>query len=295
MDSLEGWHQSGISPVTNKPPWIGILGGEPTMYPQFEELCYEIQKRYPRRAFGEVGAVGLWTTGNTPQYYKYEKLINETMGFVIRNPHDDHQQQVCEHQPIATAIDELVDDMEMRKFLIAHCWVQRQWCPTINHFGAYFCEVAGAQDILLNKGLRAWPVVKDWWKRIPDENGVYGAQSDACNKCGMAVPMERDKLKTEITKFTPKMLETFRQMGLKGSAEPDVAVVDKKITNEEILAKFKRWYPGNYHGDFFPDEVSMLPDTDLGIHPEDHAELIRIGRKLPKMVDGQVEVKDTEW
>jgi len=296
FDSLEGWHEHmPLSPVTNKPPWIGIMGGEPTMHPQFEEFCAIVKRRYPkRRTFGEAGAVGFWSTGNTPQFIKHEKLIRETFGFIILNPHDDNQQETCEHQPISVAIDEVVDDLEMREFLISHCWVQRQWCPTVNHFGAYFCEVAAAYDALTNSGKNAWPVEKDWWKRIPGVDGKYGIQSDACNKCSMPVPMNRDRLKTLTTKISPNLLKTFRELGLK-AVEPDkVEVFTGKISNEFIVEKYKRWYPGNYHGDFFPDET-VLPDTDLGIHPEDHQELVRIAKKLPKIVDGKVDVKDTEW
>lgn len=297
FDSLEGWHDHmPASPVTGKPPWIGIMGGEPSLHPQFEEFLYEVRARFPKRAtFGERGAVGLWSTGTTPQFKKYQKLIYEVFGFVILNPHDDYQQETCEHQPISVAIDEVVDDLEMREFLISHCWVQRQWCPTINHFGAYFCEVAAASDALLGEGKRAWPVVPGWWKKIPGVDGKYGEQSELCYKCSMPIPMDRDRLKTEVTKISPNLLKTFRDLGLKGVDADQVQEVDKKVTNEFILEKYKRWYPGNYHGDFFPDEANQLPPTDLGIHPEDHDELVRIAKKLPKVVDGKVAVPDKEW
>jgi hypothetical protein len=285
LDTLEEWIDAPISKVRNVPHWIGIIGGEPTLHPRFEEICHLIRERFPVRAQnGQYGAVGLWSTGTTPMYHKHKKLIDETFGFLILNPHDENQEAQCKHQPISVAIDEVVPDEKMKKFLIKNCWVQRQWCPTINWNGAYFCEVAANLDIILNKGDKAWPVEKGWWKRHPGLDGLYDQSHSLCGKCGMAAPMERDLIGADVTKFSPGLLTLFRKQEMRNVADENVQIIKRVITNEEIIGRLPTWMPANYHGDFYPDEVNQLdPKEWLGIHPSEHDNAKRVAAGLPEV------------
>jgi hypothetical protein len=285
LQTLVAWTEAPVSRVRKVPHWIGIIGGEPTLHPQFVEICHLIKKYFPVRAqVGQWGAVGLWSTGTTPQYWKHKKLIDDTFGFLILNPHDKNQEEQCKHQPISVAIEEAVPDEKMRHFLIKNCWVQRQWCPTINWNGAYFCEVAANLDIILHEGKRAWPVEEGWWQRIPGQDGLYDQARDLCNKCGMAAPMERDLIGADTTKFSPGLLKLFRDKEMRAVKPEQVTLVDRKISNEEIVSRLKSWMPANYHGDFFPDEVNQLdPFEWLGIHPDEHANAIRVAQGLPEV------------
>lgn len=236
LDSLADW-----------PAKIGIIGGEPLMHPQFREFCAEIQKRFPK------DKMGLWTSGPEPLKRNVD-IIQSTFGFMAYNEHSPEQVNVCRHQPLTISIKEAVPDESLRKQLIDDCWVQRTWCASINHFGAYFCECAAAQDVLLNDGVNAWPVTPGWWNKTPD---MFQDQVDKfCGDCGMAIPMERELIKNTTEKFSPELLKKFEEKGLARLDPENVELFTYQFSREEIKQYAKRWTPGNYRGDLKPDETA---------------------------------------
>lgn len=235
LDSLEEW-----------PSRIGIIGGEPILHPKFKEICLILQKKFPREK------LGLWTSGGI-RYEEYKDLIDQTFGMLAYNEHNEHQKTTCKHQPITIAIKDVVKDEKYRKQLIEDCWVQKTWCPTISPKGAFFCEVAYAIDAILD-GPGGYPVEKNWWKRKPKD---FKDQVDRyCQHCGMAIPMERELLKTKIEKFSPANLELFKKHKLLRLEEKDVEIFDKELTVEEMEENKKTWDPGNYRGDTRKDKIN---------------------------------------
>jgi len=234
LESLEGW-----------PKQIGIIGGEPTLHPQFEEICLILQKEVPREK------VGLWSSGST-KYDGYKELIDETFGFVAYNEHDEYQKEVCLHQPITVAADDVVEDIEYRKELINNCWLQRTWCPTITPKGCFFCEVAGALDSLLD-GPGGYPIKKGWWNKKPED--FQDQVKRYCGLCGAAVPMKREPLSVKKEKFSAHLLEIFKKHKLRRLSKEDVELVEKKFTIEELEKLKWSWDPGNYRGDMRADMV----------------------------------------
>jgi len=236
LDSLAAW-----------PTRIGVIGGEPLLHPEFEAFCGEIKKRFPREK------MALWSSG-PKRYQELKPLIDETFGFIAYNEHNEEQLRTCKHQPLTIAIREAVPDAELRRKLVDDCWVQRTWCATVNHFGAYFCEVAAAQDVLLNEGKNAWPVTPDWWVKTPEE--FERQVRSFCDNCGMAIPMERELIQNEVEKFSPDLLKVFREKGLRKVDEGQVEVFDRQVSREEILVTIGDWKPGNYRGDLHDDEAA---------------------------------------
>ena len=236
LDSLKTW-----------PNKIGIIGGEPLLHPEFVQICELIMGKFP------PPKMGLWTSGGK-NYQELLPLINRTFGFVAYNEHNEEQLQTCKHQPLTIAIKDVIKDDNIRKTLIDDCWVQRTWCATINHFGAYFCEVAAAQDVLLNEGQNAWPVVPGWWKKTPDQ---FKDQVDKlCDNCGMAIPMERELIKNKTEKISPSILSTFREKNLKKVSDNDIELFNYQISKDEIIKNIPTWTPGNYRGDLIEDEIA---------------------------------------
>lgn len=217
------------------------------LHPEFEAFCGEIKKRFPREK------MALWSSG-PKRYQELKPLIDETFGFIAYNEHNEEQLRTCKHQPLTIAIREAVPDAELRRKLVDDCWVQRTWCATVNHFGAYFCEVAAAQDVLLNEGKNAWPVTPDWWVKTPDE--FERQVRTFCDNCGMAIPMERELIQNEAEKFSPGLLRVFREKGLRKVDESQVEVFDRQVSREEILVTIGSWKPGNYRGDLHDDEAA---------------------------------------
>jgi hypothetical protein len=198
--------------------------------------------------------MGLWTSGGK-NFQKNLPLIQSTFGQIAYNEHNDVQLQTCKHQPLTIAIKDVVPDASVRAQLIDDCWVQRSWCATINHFGAYFCEVAAAQDVLLNEGRNAWPVKPEWWKKIPDQ---FRDQVDKfCENCGMAIPMQRELIIKKSEKFSPSMLQAFKERNLMKISENDIELFNYQFSKEEIIKNIKTWTPGNYRGDLREDEIAL--------------------------------------
>lgn len=232
--------KAALASLKDWPGLIGIIGGEPLMHPQFKEICEVLIES------GNNLRTGLWTSGGKDGilYSRYEALIGKAFRFKAYNQHSEEQRRKCKHQPLTLAVQEMVSDPVVVDKLIDDCWVQRTWCPTINHFGGYFCEVAAAQDVLLNEGANAWPIVDGWWKKVPEE---FGAQRELCYNCGMALPIEREVIKHTTEKFTPKLYETFQAANL--NKLDDVQIVTEQLTEEQIRANAETWCPGNYRGD----------------------------------------------
>jgi len=236
LDTLKTW-----------PTKIGIIGGEPLLHPEFTEMCEMIRGKFPQEK------MALWTSGGK-NYQNLLPTINRTFGFVAYNEHNAEQLRTCKHQPLTIAIQDVIQDETLRKTLIDDCWVQRTWCPTVNHFGAYFCEVAAAQDVLLNEGHNAWPVKHGWWNKEP---GQFQDQVDkCCDNCGMAIPMEREFIKNKTEKFSPSILKEFREKNLLKVSDNDIELFNYQFTREEIKKNIRTWTPGNYRGDLREDEVA---------------------------------------
>lgn len=236
LDSLEDW-----------PTMIGIIGGEPILHPDFITICNMIKSKFPK------GKMGLWTSGGK-RWDEYKNIANETFSLIAFNEHNETQLNSCKHQPMTIAIDEVVLDSNIKEKLIDNCWVQREWCATINVHGAYFCEVAAAQDLLLNNGINAWEVEPNWWKRTPSE---FKSQRDLlCLNCGMAIPMERDLIKNRVEKFTPLLLKKFEENNLKNiNIGTDIEIYTHIFSKDELVNNSKTWTPGNYRGDIYDDSI----------------------------------------
>ena len=225
------------------PTAVGIIGGEPLLFTEFPELCRLIQSIFPKEK------MVLFTSGG-PKHQEYSSLMLATFGTICHNEHTDYQVQKQLHQPLTIAIDEAVQDENIKNQLIDGCWVQRTWCCTINNFGAYFCEVAAALDFLLYDGAYAQKVEPDWWKQPS-----FDDQKNAlCGKCGMPIPIEREHVYNTKENISPLLLQEMRDKNLARVSEEHVKVFDKVLTKEEIESQIPKWCPGNYRLDIVDDE-----------------------------------------
>ena len=215
VDSLEGF--DGI---------IGMMGGEPTMHPDFEHMTEYLSKRqemsvnlkatrrpvkdfltYTRakhnanRVLNKCKGPGLWTS-MPRQYYKHYELIQDSFLFQCLNDH--HHSSF--HQSLLVARKDLgVQDDQWIKLRDA-CWIQNCWSASISPKGAFFCEVAAALDMLFN-GPGGWPIEPNWWKRKPED---FGDQLHWCELCGAALDTQRRDANQQVDDASPTLIERLR-------------------------------------------------------------------------------------
>lgn len=216
IDSMQGF-----------PKIVGIMGGEPTLHPDFEQMC-----DYALRVLGKQH-LGLWTV--LPEgKERYRNVICRTFDQIFVN---DHSRPDIYHAPLLVSADEVFprpeDKAEMWR-LIDRCWVQNSWSASINPKGAFFCEVAAALAILFD-GPDGWPVEPGWWQRMP---WSYREQIDwACRQCGAAMPLGRRSSQDEHDDVSPNNLQQLQLIGSKKVARNDFVVSDCKTKPPQTLER----------------------------------------------------------
>lgn len=204
---------------------IGIIGGEPTLHPQFKEMIQYIKDTYPytriKKGFrnpvkdinsyifntnvDDIGKFKLFTTASTQQFYDNFELIDDVFESFRFNDHSEktkHFTVLANYKDLGIT-DEEFDAMENL------CWVQKYCFASVTHKGGFFCEMAGTLDTLYD-GDGGFPIEDGWWKKYRKD---YGKQLEWCKKCGarLGLPMQNDfEHQDLITESITKELDTER-------------------------------------------------------------------------------------
>lgn len=228
VDSLIGYHGT-----------IGIMGGEPTLHPEFERFVHYLNDRLPKEYKKEhralvapqkdfiqsilldnkrnsevysyttgpretVVGVGLWSA-MVPTYKKHYELIQDVFKMQAVNDHGS----MMYHSPILISRRDL-DIPDEEWFQIRdNCWAQDVWSATITPKGAFFCEIAGALDMLFG-GPGGWPIEEEWWKRTPDQ---FGDQLKWCEFCGIAIETYTRDANEWVDDVSESMYKKLEQIG----------------------------------------------------------------------------------
>ncbi len=226
IDSLEGY-----------PGQIGIMGGEPTMHPQFPEICEMLRKKVADKRRRQ-----LWTNGY--KWKEYLPLIQETFDedMILYNDHRD--KEVGVHQPLLLAAEELLDDRELMWRLIGNCWVQWRWAASITPKGGFFCEVAAAQDHLFN-GPGGYPLEKGWWNKNPNE--FVDQVKRYCTRCSAAVPMRGVSSHANYDLVTPGNAKLLEAASSPRYMRGRFKVVNTKLTEKDVEEVVREgWTPWSH-------------------------------------------------
>lgn len=208
---------------------VGVMGGEPTLHPEFARFVEYIGEKYPstyklessKKPIVNFGSYihdknyildemlnkrkgpGLWSSV-CESYYKHFEMIQDTFSFQNINDHDNKSL----HMPMLVSRKEMGIKDEDWYAIRDNCLVQNQWSATITPKGAFFCEVAAALDMLFD-GPGGWKIEKGWWNRKPEE---FGDQLKWCEICGGAI-MNKGRLSNEeIDDVSPRLYEMLKQV-----------------------------------------------------------------------------------
>ena len=232
VDSLDGYN--GVT---------GVMGGEPTLHPEFERFVLYLREKhgprkevnrmiYPQKEFikeirrrefeshvlretedgtgAESGCgnfkmfgPGLWSNmGST--YPRYYELIQDSFNVQFLNDHINasyHQPGLFSRKDLGIPDEEWIPMRDK-------CWIQNEWSATITPKGAFFCEIAGAMDMLFD-GPGGWKIEPGWWKRTPAE---FGDQLHWCELCGFALDTFMRDAEEETDDVSPTLYEMLKKI-----------------------------------------------------------------------------------
>jgi hypothetical protein len=180
--------EAALQTLVDFPGHVGIFGGEPTLHPQFPDVCRLLQKYIWVKARREI-----WTSG--AKWNVYEDIIKETFYPELISFNDHSKTDECFHQPNNIAASDVFngdisgnpgEDCRTMWRCIDNCWIQNRWSPIINPLGAFFCETAGARALVMG-GPAGIPVAPGWW-RTP--LSAYEHQKNIlCTRCSACLPL----------------------------------------------------------------------------------------------------------
>ena len=229
IDSLEGFKGN-----------IGIMGGEPTLHPKFDQICELMQKKVPRekREF--------WTSGW--QWSKKKDVILATFDRE-RIAYNEHATPDGKHTPLLVAIDDVIKDKELMWQMIDNCWIQNQWSASITPKGGFFCEVAASLDYLFD-GPGGYKIEKGWWNK---NSSQFKDQVERyCKNCSGALPMKPEsdgcggRAEPAYDTISKSNIEKLRKLGSPKVQAGHYKEFNKELTFEEIQKTAKNWNPSKF-------------------------------------------------
>lgn len=283
VDSMEGYGGT-----------VGMMGGEPTLHPEFERFAEYLASKYPPKggehnliaptdsfmrnlkleersrteAYKETAGInervkgpGLWSS-LVSNYAKYYETIQDTFIYQCVNDHTDSSY----HQPIMVTRKDLGISDEEWYPMRDKCWMQMNWSATITPKGAFFCEIAGALDMLFD-GPGGWPIEKGWWKRKPEE---FGDQLHWCEWCGLALETRSRDANEGPDDVSPSFLERLKKVNSPKLKKGQVYIYHKDEFEGSDLIRHNNYQEndfnrlGKHNRSIYPKGfvLAVLPDTD---------------------------------
>lgn len=271
--------KKAVDSLVDAPPIIGIIGGEPTLHPDFDRMMRYYRDAIPeKKRFSPLTIPvkdskilqhrirymrgkkrGLFSSFG-PGYRKNYELIQDTFSYQSVNDHS----VVNNHQAILATRKELgFNDEEWLK-LRDNCWIQNLWSATVTPKGAFFCEIAAHLDMLFN-GPGGWPIEPGWWKRTPND---FKEQLNWCEFCSVALPMPTIPANDQRDIVTPAMLEKLKAVGSPRVEAGRYILLDPATYRREDYghARTPTWYIADQN-DRISSENTSVKVSDFMVNP----------------------------
>lgn len=185
--------KKAVDSLVGFPEIVGIIGGDPVLHPQFEEILLYLEAKV-----SNPGKRGLWSS-MPPKFFTHFALIQRVFPkwqFLNDRGPESGRPEIKStpslHQPMMVAIRDVIKDEAEMWRLIDECWVQNLWSATITPKGAFVCEVMGAWDNLYH-GPGGMPVEPGWWNIKPTDEVFKDQVKRWCPGCGGCLPSNRRK------------------------------------------------------------------------------------------------------
>ncbi|MBQ9361204.1 MAG: hypothetical protein IJT96_09245 [Lachnospiraceae bacterium] len=275
VDSMEGYEGT-----------VGMMGGEPTLHPEFERFAEYLASKYPKKS-GEKNLIaptdtfmrnlkleersrteayeeeagtnervkgpGLWSS-LVSNYAKHYETIQDTFIYQCVNDHTESSF----HQPVMVTRKDLGIPDEEWYPMRDRCWMQMNWSASVTPKGAFFCEIAAALDMLFD-GPGGWPIEPGWWKRTPDE---FGDQLKWCEWCGLALETRSRDANEGPDDVSPTFLERLKTLNSPKLKRGLVRVYHKDEANDDSLIR---------HNNYQENDFNRLGQHNRSIYPKGFA------------------------
>lgn len=206
--------KKAIDSLKNYKGCVGIMGGEPTLHPNFKEITeYALNSRrnkleditepifdfnsYAKKYNKHPSKLGLWSSLGESYKNNFE-LISTSYDYQCLNDHHNNST----HGPLFVKYSDLnISDSNFIKYR-NNCWINKNWSASVTNNGVYFCEVAATIDNFLKLNLGR-ELKNDWFNCTN-----WNDQLQLCNYCGACLPLGKQEANNE-TEYCSKFWFDF--------------------------------------------------------------------------------------